>query len=147
MDLKKIDEIIETHKAEKGALVSILHAIQAEEGYLPDEALSYLSDTLHIPLGEISRVVSYFDKAFSLTPKVTHTIKVCQGTSCYLKHSDQTLTEINEELEKEGDGKNFQVTTPRCMGCCTIAPVVEIDGKLYDKDSAKSTIIKLKGEK
>ena len=147
MDTKKVDLIIEKYKAEKGALMSILHAIQEEEGYLPDEALSYLSDTLSTPLSELFRVATYFDKAFSLTPRGKHTVKVCQGTSCYLKHSDQILTDIKEELEKNEDGKNFHVTTASCLGCCTVAPAVEIDGELLDKDSAKSTIIKLKGEK
>ena len=147
MDTKKVDLIIEKYKAEKGALMSILHAIQEEEGYLPDEALSYLSDTLSTPLSELFRVATYFDKAFSLTPRGKHTVKVCQGTSCYLKHSDQILTDIKEELEKNEDGKNFHVTTASCLGCCTVAPAVEIDGELLDKGSAKSTIIKLKGEK
>jgi NADH:ubiquinone oxidoreductase subunit E len=92
-------------------------------------------------------VATYFDKAFSLTPRGKHTVKVCRGTSCYLKHSDKILTDIKEELEKNGDGKNFHVTTASCLGCCTVAPAVEIDGELLDKDSAKSTINKLKGEK
>jgi len=147
MDTKKVDLIIEKHKAEKGALISILHAIQEEEGYLPDEALSYLSEKLHTPLSELFRVATYFDRAFSLTPRGKHTVKVCQGTSCYLKHSDQVLTDIKEELEKNGDGNNFHVTTASCLGCCTVAPAVEIDGELRDKDSAKSTINTLKGEK
>lgn len=147
MDMKKLDEIIEKHKTEKGALISILHDIQGEEGYLPEEALSYLSDTLHISLTEIFRVATYFEKAFSLEPKGEHTIKVCLGTTCYLKHSDQVLTEIKEELDKNGEAKDFTLEKVRCAGCCGAAPVVEINGKILDKDSAKSAIIKLKSEK
>ena len=149
MDTKKVDEIIEKHKTEKGSLVSILHDIQREEGYLPDDALSYLSDKMHTPLSEVFRVASYFEKAFSLEPKGKHIIRVCQGTSCYLKRSDQISTEIAEELEKNGGDKdkNFHLGKVRCLGCCTAAPVVEIDGEILDKDSAKSTVIKLKGEK
>lgn len=147
MDMKKVDGIIEKHKAEKGALVSILHDIQGEEGYLPEEALSYLSDKLRLPLSEVFRVASYFEKAFSLEPKGEHTVRVCQGTTCYLKRSDKVLTEIEEELEKNGGNKNIYLKKVRCLGCCTTAPVVEIDGEILDKDSAKSTIIKLKGEK
>lgn len=146
MDTKKVDEIIEKHKAEKGALISILHDIQREERYLPEEALSHLSDKLHMPLSAIFRVASYFEKAFSLEPKGNHIVKVCQGTACYLKHADKTLIEIKEELAKNGENKNFHLEKVRCLGCCTTAPAVEIDGEILDKDSAKSTIIKLKGE-
>jgi len=58
MDIKTLDEIIERHKAEKGALVSILHDVQKHEGYLPEEALHHLSDTLHLPLSEVARVAT-----------------------------------------------------------------------------------------
>jgi NADH-quinone oxidoreductase subunit E len=147
MDMKKVDEIIEKHQAEKGALISILHDIQEEEGYVPEEVLCCLGDKLQIPLSEIFRVVTYFEKTFSLEPKGKHTIKVCQGTTCYLKHADQALTEIEEELDKNREEKDFSLEKVRCLGCCNAAPVVEIDGEMLDKDSAKNTIIKLKGEK
>ncbi|KPJ61809.1 MAG: hypothetical protein AMJ42_00810 [Deltaproteobacteria bacterium DG_8] len=147
MDIKKVNEIIEKHKAEKGALTSILHNIQEQEGYLPEEALGYLSDRLHIPLSEIFRVVTYFDKAFSLEPRGKHIIKVCQGTTCHLKHSDQALIEIKEELDKNGENGHFYLEKVRCLGCCAEAPVIEIDGVMFDKDTAKGTIIKLKSEK
>ena len=144
METKKVDEILEKHRGEKGALISILHGIQEEEGYLPEEVFSYLSDRLHAPLSEIFRVASYFDKAFKLEPTRDHTIKVCQGTNCYLKHSDQVLTEIKEELDKIEADKNCDLKTVRCLGCCDIAQAVEIDGEIHDKDSAKITISKLK---
>jgi NADH-quinone oxidoreductase subunit E len=148
MDVKGVDEIIEEHKSEDGALISILHDIQGQEGYLPEEALSYLSDKLHRPLSDISRVVNYFDKAFRLEPEERHLIRVCKGTTCHIKQSDQVLAEIKEELDKDEKSKHFSLGQARCLGCCTSAvPVVEINGEIYDKDSAKSTIIKLKGEK
>ena len=114
MNIKKVDEIIKKHQSEKGALISILHDIQKEEGYLPEEALSHLSDTLHIHLSEIFRVVTYFDMAFNLEPSCEHTIKVCQGTTCYLKNSEQILTEIKEELDKNGEEKAFSLEKVRC---------------------------------
>ena len=148
--MEKVDDIIEKHKTEKGSLISILHDIQEQEGYLPEETLSYLSDQLRMPLSEVFRVAAYFEKAFSLKPKGKHTIRVCQGTACYLKHADQTLEEIQEEIAKDVDeykDTDFNLEKVRCLGCCTAAPVVEIDGEILDKDSAKTTIIKLKGEK
>jgi len=147
MDTKKVDAIIERHKAEKGALISLLHAIQDEEGYLAADAMSYLSDKLHTPLGEISRVATYFDKAFKLEPKQEHTVRVCRGTTCHVKKSDEVYKEITDELSKDGKGFRFSLGQARCLGCCTSAgPVVEIDGEVYEQDAAKSTIIKLKGE-
>ncbi len=150
METKKVDEIIEKHKTEKGSLISILHDIQEQDGYLSGETLSHLSDKLRTPLSEVFRVAAYFEKAFSLEPRGKHTIRVCQGTSCYLKRSDQALEEIEEEIAKDADeykDTDFNLEKVRCLGCCTAAPAVEIDGEILDKDSAKTTIIKLKGEK
>ncbi len=152
MNSKRVDELIEKHRTEKGPLISILHDIQEEEGYLPEATLSYLGDKLNTPLGEIYRVASFFSKAFTFEKKAKHTIRVCQGTTCHVKCSDHVLEEIQEELEKIkddnfGEHENFSMEKARCLGCCTSAPNVEIDGEILDKESAKKTIIKLKGEK
>jgi len=147
MDNNTIDKIITNHKSEKGALISILHDIQRDEGYVPEDTMGYLSKTLQLPISEIFRVVSYFNKAFSLKPRAKHNIKVCQGTACYLKHADQVLTEIKEELGEDGGAPDFHIEQVRCLGCCAVAPAVELNGEIVDKESAKKTITKLKGEK
>ena len=147
MDTKKVDDFIAAHSDEQGALISILHDIQREAGCVPDDAMVHLSKTLQVPLSEVFRVVSYFDKAFSSKPREKHSIKVCQGTACYLKHADQVLTELKEELGEDGEAPGFNIEQVRCLGCCTVAPAVEVNGEIVDKDSAKNTITKLKGEK
>ena len=92
-------------------------------------------------------ILSSIIYCFKLAPPIgEHTIKVCQGTNCHLKYSDQVLTELKEELDKNGEEKNFNLETVKCLGCCDVAPAVEIDGQILDKDSAKSTIKKLKSE-
>ena len=147
MDTKKVDAIIEKHKTERGALISILHAIQDEEGFLPADALSYLSDKLNTPLSDISRVATYFDKAFRLEPREQHTIRVCRGTTCHVKKSDELYKDIDAELSRDSKGMKFSLKQARCLGCCTSSgPVVEIDGDVYEKEAVQSTIIKLKGE-
>jgi len=147
MDTKKVDAIVEKYKTEKGALISILHAVQDQEGYLPADVLSYLSEKLNTPLSDVSRVVTYFNKAFRTEPREAHTVRVCRGTTCHVKKSDEVYKDISGELSKDGKGFKFSLRQARCLGCCTASgPVVEIDGEIYDKDAALSTIIKLKGE-
>ncbi len=147
MDNNTIDKIITKHKSEKGPLISILHDIQREEGYVPDDIMGYLSTTLQIPLSEIFRVVTYFNRAFSLKPREKHSIKVCQGTACHLKQADQLLTDLTEECGEDGKIPGFHLEQVRCLGCCTAAPAVEVNGEILDKETAKKTITKLKGEK
>jgi NADH:ubiquinone oxidoreductase subunit E len=147
MDNNLIDQLISKHQREKGALISILHEVQRKEGYVPEEVMGHLSERLELPLSEVFRVATYFEKSFSLAPQGKNTIKVCQGTACYLKHADQILTEIREDLGEEGDAADFHLEGVRCLGCCNAAPAVEVNGELVDRESAKKTILKLKGEK
>jgi NADH:ubiquinone oxidoreductase subunit E len=149
MDLKKLDDIIERHRGEKGSLVTILHGIQRAEGYISDEAMLHLSRRLKVPLSEVFRTVSYFGHAFSMQPppQGKHAVKVCQGTACHVRRGSEVMSELKETIEKEGAASACYIEPVSCLGCCTAAPAVEIDGKLLDKDSATMTIIKLKGEK
>jgi len=147
MDMVKLDNIIARYQAEKGSLISILHDIQREEGWIADDAMSYLSSRLKLPLSEVFRVVSYFEKCFSRRgPRGKHAVKVCQGTACHLKQGGEVLSEIKETIEKEGADTGCYLEAVRCLGCCTAAPAVEIDGRLLDKEGAKKAISQLKGE-
>jgi len=146
MDMVKLDNIIARHQAEKGSLISILHDIQREEGCIADDAMSYLSSRLKLPLSEVFRVVSYFEKVFSREPRGKHAVKVCQGTACHLKQGGEVLSEIKEAIEKGGADTGCYLEAVRCLGCCTAAPAVEIDGKLLDKEGAKKAISHMKGE-
>ena len=147
MDNNLIDQLISKHQREKGALISILHEVQRKEGYVPEEVMGHLSDRLKLPLSEVFRVATYFEKSFSLAPQGKNTIKVCQGTACYLKHADQILTGIREDLGEDGEAADFHLEQVRCLGCCNAAPAVEVNGELLDRESARKTILKLKGEK
>jgi NADH-quinone oxidoreductase subunit E len=149
MDLKKLDEVIDRHRNEKGALLTILHDIQGEEGYISDSAMLQVSSRLKLPLGEVFRAVSYFGHAFSMQPppQGKHAVKVCQGTACHVRRGSEVLSELKETIEKEGADTACYLEAVPCLGCCTAAPAVEIDGKLLDKEAAKTTIIKLKSEK
>jgi len=149
MDLKKLDEVIERHQKEKGALISILHDIQREDGYIADEAMIQVSSRLKLPLSEVFRTVSYFGHAFSMQqpPQGKHAVKVCQGTACHVRRGSEVMSELREIIEKEGAEAVCDLQPVHCLGCCTAAPAVEIDGKLLDKEAARNTIIKLKSEK
>ena len=148
MDLKKLDEVRERHQKEKGALISILHDIQREDGYIADEAMIQVSSRLKLPLSEVFRTVSYFGHAFSMQPPQSkHAVKVCQGTACHVKRGSEVMSELKETIDKEGAEAVCDLQPVHCLGCCTAAPAVEIDGKLLDKEAARNTIIKLKSEK
>ena len=82
---------------EGGAVLARLHAINAEYGYLPEEALRAAAEELHVPLSQVYGAASFY-AAFSFEPRGRHTIQVCQGTACYIRGGDKILDKLESAL-------------------------------------------------
>ena len=135
-DATTVDRIIEKHGDAGGTLIGVLTDIQKEYTYLPREALRRVGERLKIPLSQVFSVCTFY-KIFSLTPRGKHSIKVCLRTACHVKGAALILDRLRRDLEvPEGgttkDGK-FTLETVRCVGCCSIAPVVTVDETAYGR--------------
>ncbi|RIJ48298.1 4Fe-4S dicluster domain-containing protein [Maribellus luteus] len=132
---KYIDHLITEKGSSKKSLIPILQAIQKEYNYLPEEALRYLAEKSEITAAEIIGVASFYSQ-FRLHPVGEHMIKVCVGTACHVKGAVQVYDAFRREL-KLADGINtdsvgkYTIEKVACLGCCTLAPVVQIDGTTY----------------
>lgn len=134
--LEKAKEIVEECKDIKGGLILILHEIQNLYGYLPEEALHIVCKELKISMSEIYGVATFYS-LFRLEPKGEHTIRVCLGTACYVKGSQNILDKLSSVLnvavgKTTEDGK-FTLEVARCLGSCGLAPVMMIDNRVYGK--------------
>ena len=121
------------HTAE--ALIPILHAIQEKYKYLPDAALSRVCQLTEITPAAITGVSTFYPQ-FRHAPVGEHIIQVCSGTACHVKGSELVYDALIRELKiPAGDdtdpGGQFTLQRVACLGCCTLAPVVQIDGVTY----------------
>lgn len=132
--LSEIDPIIEKYKNKRGGLIPVLHEVQNRVGYLPAEVQRYVADELGVPLSKITGVISFYS-FFSTEPQGDHTLGVCLGTACYVKGAEDLVTKIKEELQVEDGGTSedglFTLTITRCVGTCSLAPVMMVDDKVY----------------
>ena len=132
---KYIDQLIQEKGVTKKSLIPILQAIQKEYNYLPEEILRLVADKTEISLAEIIGVASFYSQ-FRLHPVGEHMIKVCVGTACHVKGAGQVYDAFRRELkleegqETEESGK-YTLEQVACLGCCTLAPVVQIDDTTY----------------
>jgi NADH-quinone oxidoreductase subunit E len=139
MDVSKVTEILEKYGPDTHAIVAILQDIQEEYNYLPQEALTKLSEEANIPLSRILSVATFY-KAFSLTPKGKYPINVCLGTACHVRGGARVMDKLERELGIERgettQDLNFSLDEVRCLGCCGLAPVMmvgkEVHGKLSE---------------
>jgi NADH-quinone oxidoreductase subunit E len=148
MDQDRIDQIIDKHDGEASSLIQVMLEIQAENNWLPKQALARISDRLEVPLSRIQHIATFY-KAFSLVPKGRHQVHVCMGTACHVRGAPRILDTVRD-LTGIGPGETdmelkFSLETVNCLGCCALGPVVEIDGKAHGHVSTADAEDVLKG--
>ncbi|MBN1798215.1 MAG: NAD(P)H-dependent oxidoreductase subunit E [Spirochaetales bacterium] len=135
VDIGIIDAIVAQHGKDPQAVIAILSAIQERYNYLPEEALNRVCETTHITPQKIIGVASFYSQ-FRLKPAGRHTVKVCIGTACHVKGAETVYNAFRrflgitdgEDTDKE---KLFTVQKVACLGCCMLAPAVQIDDLTY----------------
>jgi NADH-quinone oxidoreductase subunit F len=135
IDLKDIDAIVQERGSEQRAVIPVLQAIQEKYNYLPEEALRRVCETTDITPAQIVGVASFYHQ-FRFRPAGKHMIKVCVGTACHVKGAVQVYDAIKRELgldakEDTTESGTYTVEKVNCLGCCTLAPVVQIDQVTY----------------
>jgi NADH-quinone oxidoreductase subunit F len=143
IDLTPIDRIIEQVGREPDAVIPILHAVQREYRYLPQEALQRVCELTEITPASITGVASFYDR-FRHKPVGRHMISVCTGTACHVKGANLVDDAIRQELQlaphdDTDPNGDFTVQKVACLGCCTLGPVVQIDDAIFGHVTSQST--------
>jgi len=130
VDPQVLDRIIvQEFGGRKENLIMILQAIQKEYGYLPEQALLHTAAKLEIPTSHIYSVGTFYS-TFSFVPKGRHVVTVCLGTACHVRGAQRVLDGLSKLLDiAPGDttaDMRFSLETVRCVGCCSLGPVVRI---------------------
>lgn len=145
-------KIVETRMRRLGekpdALIEALHSAQEAFGYLDNDALHYVGDFLGVPPSKVYGVATFYS-FFTLKPNGEHTCVVCTGTACYINGSSGILAEIKRRLaikptETTADGR-ISLLTARCLGSCSLAPAVIVDGEVEGKVLATELVDRLEG--
>ena len=122
--------------ADKGNLIKGLQLVQEQEGYVSDDAIRAVSKHFSIPEAEVEGVLTFYAQFKRVKPG-KYQISICDGTACHIKGSTQIQAWVCAELgiapgETTADGL-FSIVVVACLGCCSLAPVMSINGKVYGK--------------
>jgi len=141
VELKEAKDIIAKYNGKKHYLVAILQDIQEAYRYLPKNVLSYVSKELSIPITKIYEVATFY-KAFSLTPKGKHVVKLCMGTACHVRGASRVLDKLERDLEinhgQTSKDLKFTLETVNCVGACALGPVMVLDGEYHGQVDFKT---------
>lgn len=152
IDLSLLDDVIRKYKEVDGNLIPILQETQSIYGYLPMEAMEYISEETGNKKASIYGVATFYQQ-FRLEPVGKYLILQCQGTACHVNGSKEVSKAISRELGIEPgettEDQLFTVEDVACLGCCSLAPVIMINDDTYGNltpDEAVKIVRKLKKE-
>jgi bidirectional [NiFe] hydrogenase diaphorase subunit len=146
--LKMLDATLKRHQYQQDALIEILHKAQELFGYLENDLLLYIADSLKLPPSRVYGVATFYH-LFTLAPQGTHSCVVCTGTACYVKGSQAILANLEQLThihagQTTADGQ-LSLLTARCLGACGIAPAVVFDGTVVGNQTPESVAERVQG--
>ena len=132
---RKTDAIIDRVGTGRELIIPLLQAIQQEFNYLPSDALNRVYERTEIDRAQLISVATFYSQ-LRMVPYGKHIIKVCIGTACHVKGANNVYDAFRRELQLEGDAITtadgmYSIEKVACLGCCALAPVVQIDEKIF----------------
>ena len=129
------DAIIDRIGTRRDLIIPLLQAVQQEFNYLPADAMERLYERTEIDRAQLISVATFYSQ-LRLAPYGKHIIKVCVGTACHVKGANNVYDAFRRELKLEGDSITtadgmYSIEKVACLGCCALAPVVQIDEKIF----------------
>lgn len=154
INLGKVNDVLGRYpKGDARALVNILHDIQAEFRYLPEDALKETANHLGISEAQVYGVVTFYE-GFHLEPRGEHVCTVCMGTACHVRGAPRLVEQAERDLEiKSGNTTSdlsFTLEHVNCVGACALGPLVILDGEYHghvSPDKLSRKLRKLKKKK
>lgn len=140
--LTRIDEVIPHYPSKRSATLPLLHLIQEDIGYIPQEAIEWVAAKLELQPINVYEVVTFYPM-FRQKPIGRRHVKVCRTLSCALMGGYKTCEafekEFNTKLGEISPDGEVTIEFVECLASCGTAPVVMVDDELHEKvDAAKA---------
>lgn len=144
--LRLVDRAMKRLQYQPDALIEVLHTAQESFGYLSRELLAHVAKQLKLPESQVFGVATFYH-FFTLRPKGEHSCIVCTGTACYVKGASEILGQLEQAAgikagQTTADGK-LSLGTARCLGNCSLAPMLTVDDAVHGPETPDSAIEKL----
>ncbi|MCX8036816.1 MAG: NAD(P)H-dependent oxidoreductase subunit E [Candidatus Sumerlaeia bacterium] len=130
----RVEAILQRYEGVGGAEMPVLQDIAQAWGYLPEPVLRHAADRLHVALSHLYRLATFYE-SFSLVPRGRHIISICTGTACHIRGAGRLLDFFASELHlapgETTSDRRFTLEEVRCLGCCSLAPVLKIGNAVF----------------
>ena len=140
--LRKIDEVVPHYPVKRSAVLPVLHLVQEELGFIPDEAIEWIASRLGLQPINVYELVTFYPM-LRRKPIGRRHIRVCRTLSCALMGGYRTCAEFqrlfNTALGEVSPDGEVTIEFVECLASCGTAPAVMIDDVLHENvDPAKA---------
>ena len=136
VDLELLKPVLEESPGQKGNIIGLLQRAQDIYGYLPLDVLRFIADETGNKRAKVYGIATFYAQ-FRLNPVGKNVILLCQGTACHVNGSEEIKSALVDELGIEAgettDDGIFTLEEVACLGCCSLAPVMMVNGETYGK--------------
>lgn len=139
---------MDRYETVESAIIPALFKVQEQnEGWVPAEAISALSDVMAIPESRIHEVFHFYTM-FNKEPAGRYHVQVCTNVACCMAGTREMLAEFLKTFqvrlnEVTADGK-FKFSAVECLGSCNTAPMMQVNDKYVENLTTESAINHLK---
>ena len=133
-DFGELDKALEAYGSVEGSLITILQKAQDIYGFLPREVIEYIAAAMRLKTAKVYGVATFYTQ-FRFEPIGKYLIMLCMGTACHVNGAKMIEEAISDELGI-ADGETtpdslFTLNNVACIGCCSLSPVMMINGETY----------------
>jgi len=151
-DYTELDEALKGYRGTEGSLIPVLQKAQDIFGFLPREVIEYVAKALGLRTAKVYGVATFYTQ-FRFEPVGKYLIMLCMGTACHVNGARIIEDAITDELgivDGETTPDNlFTLSNVACLGCCSLSPVMMINGETYGnltRDKVKKVLDELKAK-
>lgn len=152
VDLTLLEDTLAQYADVKGSLITILQKTQDIYGYIPIDAVYRISERTGASPAKILGVATFYSQ-FRFQAVGQFMVMLCKGTACYVNGAERIADAVMDELSirdnQTTDDGLFSLSLVSCLGCCSLAPVMMINDKVYGSltpDKARKILRDLRKE-
>lgn len=133
---ERVRAVVDVHRGDRGALLPILHGVQAEFGYIPPAVVPVIAEELNLSKAEVHGVISFYAD-FRSEPAGRTVVRLCRAEACQSVGAERLVAHAQQVF-----GVKLGQTTPDgsvtleqvfCLGNCALGPAAQINGKLHGR--------------
>jgi len=135
----ELEPVLQRHGHQAHGLIEVLNRAQQLYGHLSKPLLRHIARQLHLPFSRVQGTASFYH-LFRLMPPARHSCLVCTGTACHVQGAAQLLAELKAAPLAE---LGVELGSVRCIGTCSGAPLVVVDGAVWNHVEAQAVLKQL----